>query len=190
MSNASNQAAVAAVLVPLWLFALGVLWKSSHLRGDVGARWSSRVGLAVASLTERAANALLVLNDTIASRLGGLSEPFDPWTLVTDPSELVEATSCFQTALKDRDRLRRWHGSQVRAAPYAIALSTMLVLVTALQSLYLLRTFGRASSAGFRWALITMWIVLGVGGFALGARYIYLEQRISGAELRSKKDRE
>lgn len=100
-----DQFTILTFAVVLLLPALGVAWKAASWRGDTFYKWSERVDVAHAGLTQRAKTELAALQDEIVDVLTGAPEvPAEIWT---NPDPLVASVNRCAVLLRARDRLHR-----------------------------------------------------------------------------------
>jgi hypothetical protein len=86
--SAGDQAQVLGVGVAgLLAFGAG-LWRSASLRGDISARWSARVQLAVAALDEKTIRQLEAVRAEVDAVLP--EGEFDPTGVIADPAPLSQ----------------------------------------------------------------------------------------------------
>ena len=168
------------------------LWKAGSLRGDTNEKWRDRVDLAIAALSERAVAQLRILrrsiNDVLGPEFQGVEEKFDPLTVVVDPSKFSEPVGKFQHCIQVRNKLRRRFRALLRLGT-ALIISTGLYLLGLITSTLYFGKFTKYTDN--RWIGVTgsVLFLLGVLGMAsVLVVYIYLQQRLSSAEILSEEE--
>lgn len=155
----------------------GATFKAASLRGDINAKWSSKVAIAVTALDEKALKALRDLRDEIDQ---ALPKTFEPAEMTLDPAPLsdrVEETSRYHRA---RQRMER-NLKRCRGLGRALVAGLILLMVGVL--LLTLHYSQLAESD------LTFWAGVLIGGFAVaeigssGIAYIVLEDRLTSDEI-------
>jgi len=166
----------AACIVP----ALGLLWKSSSLRGDVFAKWAERVDIAYAGLSERAVLLLRQLQNDIDSLLGDPETNFIPDLVVEDPGPLVKVTRKFDRIICARRKLRRRFNLMVwscACAPFLVGVFIVGAGLAVLDYAKFVTSFHFGPIG-----IIGCAVTLAVGGIVVAA-YSYLNWRLTSAEI-------
>src|SRR6266508_1565893 len=101
-----DQFRVLTFAVVLLLPALGVAWKAASWRGDTFKKWSDRVDIAHAGLTQRVTDELVDLRDALTDLLGG-GTSFSPAETIIAPDPLVASANRCANLLRARDKLQR-----------------------------------------------------------------------------------
>lgn len=165
----------------LGVAGVGALYHAAGLRGNFSEKWSTRVGLAEAALAERATNEALGLQEEISE----LISTSPPRLATVDPSPLAHGTSEFQKTLIIGNRLPRYLRWLLRLCPAAIA--TAAAFLIAVVGLFLNHDEIVHSEVLRIGGLILGGLALLSGAILLCA-YIYLDQALSGAEIRSQEE--
>ncbi len=170
----------APLLVTLFIFGGGVLWRAGSLTADIVKDWGPRVEDARTGLNDRATQELLTLQSEIGSLLGVGSSQAVPLGSVADPGVLASRTHDFQAALGARSKLDRYYSALRRIGPALTVAATIFLI-------------GWAGVAGNETDLISSELLCVVGisimagsvvvGLALTFIYGFLNQRLAGAEL-------
>lgn len=118
-SGEPNQLGILGLAAVLFLAALPALWKAAGLRGDTNKKWSERVEVAHAGLSERATSELLQLQNEIGTALGGATG-FTPAQVWIDPDPLVKRANKCADLLRVRDKLHDRFRRHRRLGPILI----------------------------------------------------------------------
>ncbi len=116
------------VAVACLLPALGAGWRAASLRGDTFNKWSERVDVTHAGLTERAKSELLALQTEIGRVLGGAGGEFSPAEVIADPAPLVAAANRCADVLRARDKLRTRFRRHRRLGPFLLGIVAVYVV--------------------------------------------------------------
>lgn len=100
-----DHLAALGIAVACLLPAIPAGWKAAGLRGDTFNKWSERVEIAHAGLTERAKDELIDLQTDIGTALGGPGLTFSPAEVIADPAPLVAGAKRCADILRARDKL-------------------------------------------------------------------------------------
>lgn len=172
----------AACMVP----ALGLLWKTCSLRGDVFAKWAERVDIAYAGLSEHAVLLLRQLKNDIDSLLGDPEANFIPDLVVGDPGPLVKITRKFDRIICARRKLRRRFNLMVWSCACAPFLVGVFIVGAGLAVLNYAKFV-----TNFRFGPIGLTgcaVALALGGVVV-VMYSYLNWRLTSAEIWAYPDR-
>lgn len=165
----------------LGIAGVGALYQAAGLRGNLSEKWSTRVGLAEAALAERATTEALRLQEETSE----LISTSPPRLATVDPSPLARRAAEFQKTLVMGKRLPghlRW---LLRLCPAAIATAATFLLAVIV--LFLNHDEIVDSEILRIGGLVLGGLALLSGTILLGA-YIYLDQALSGAEIRSQEE--
>jgi hypothetical protein len=162
----------------LGVAGVGALYHAAGLRGNFSEKWSTRVDLAEAALAERATTEALRLQEEIA----GLISTSPPRLATVDPSPLAKRAAEFQKTLIVGNRLPSYLRWLLRLCPIAIA--TAVAFLLAVIALFFNHDEIISSEILRIGGLVLGGLSLLSGAILLGA-YIYLDQALSGAEIRS-----
>jgi hypothetical protein len=104
-----EQAEIIGVGAVFILAFSGGIWRVATLRGDVGARWSERVGLAVAALDAKTFSRLEQLRgevDELLPKDEFGNDVFDPAQAIADPTSLSESAAEAVKLQRSRNRMK------------------------------------------------------------------------------------
>lgn len=155
----------------------GATFQAASLRGDINAKWSSKVAVAVTALDEKALKALRDLRDEI-DRV--LPKTFDPAEMTLNPAPLsdrVEETTRYHRA---RQRMER-NLARCRGLGRALVAGLLLLMIAVL---LLTLHYSELVDGGF-----TFWAGVITGGIAIaeivgsGVAYIVLQDRLASDEI-------
>lgn len=175
--------ALYAVIVALLAPGGAALWKTASLRGDIFENWNDRVDVTFAGLSERAGRELLTLQQEINELLvAGADGDFDPVKLVVDPSVLSARVNRFQHLIVVRSKLRRRFRRLLGLGPIMVTIAIIYLIGVLLETAYLIELVHIlwVSRTGIILAFASL-----VAGTIATADYIYLQQRLSSAEILS-----
>jgi hypothetical protein len=165
----------------LGVAGVAALYRAATMRGDLSEQWSTRVEVAEAGLADRATTEALKLQDEIADLIG--SEP--PRLATVDPAPLAHRAADFQKTLIIGNRLPMYFQWLLRLGPAAIGIAAAFLLALA-------AVFLDNAEIVMSELLRVGGIVLGIAAVVLGlilfAAFIFLNQRLSGAEIRSSEE--
>lgn len=157
------------------------LWKAASLRGDLGKDWKPRIGTAEAGLAERATAEALLMQQEIATLLGSGAGQI-PRLATVDPTPLAQRAGDLQETLRVGVRLPADFKWFLRLGPLMIGTAVTFLIGLA-------ATFLDSSELVQSTGLRTAGVVIGAAAFLVGilllAGYVVLNQRLSGAEIRS-----
>lgn len=110
-SGAVAAADAVQLNVLYWAIAIALvvvtgLFRAIGMRGRLNQEWGARVAVIEAGLDEQAVQELRRLRAKIDDLLGGIGQPFDPLSVVVNPSDLLEPVRRFERLLKARRRAR------------------------------------------------------------------------------------
>jgi hypothetical protein len=174
----SDHLGLLAVAIACLIPALPAGWKAASLRGDIFNKWSERVDLAHAGLTERIKDELLSLQAEIDRALGGAGADL-PAQVVADPGPLVASANRCAELLHTRDRLRGRFRRHRRMGPILIGVVVIYVVG------WVLATAHYTDIVRSKWVGITG---LAIAGTAIGLAiivflaYAYFESKLAIAE--------
>jgi hypothetical protein len=166
----------------LALPAIAGAWKGAGLRGEMFAKWSSRVDVAHAGLNKLATSEVIALQDDLSNVFGGTNDATNrPPAAVSVPADrFIERTRRCTDLLRTRDRLRR------RFARYCLLGRTPVPIVCAYGAGVLIGTLHYTMVIGGHWSKT---LALGLGGtgtvcaLLFFSLYAYYESRLSAAEV-------
>jgi hypothetical protein len=161
--------------------ALPAAWKSASLRGDAYQKWSSRVDLAFAALTDRAIEKLEDLRDE-TGRLLSENEGFTPEQYVVDPAPLAKTATDFNQLLRYRARLRPNLRGLLNVMNSALAICVVYAVGVLIATL---RFSNLAGPSWFEGVGVIVAVIAATASLLLLATYAYLEHRLTRAEIRS-----
>jgi len=168
----------------LGVAGVAALYRAATMRGDLSEQWSTRVEVAEAGLADRATTEALRLQDEIADLIGsGSSSP--PRLATVDPTPLAHRAADFQKTLITGNRLPMYFRWLLRLGPAAIGIAAAFLV--ALAAVFLDNS-ELVMSALLRIGGIVLGITTVVLGLVLFAAFIFLNQRLSGAEIRSSEE--
>jgi hypothetical protein len=170
----------AALLVPLFLFGFGALWRSSTLKADVVKNWGTRVDDAEVALDDRATRLLLVLQEEIGSVLGIGSSKSLPIGAVADPSVLADRADDFRRTLKRRRRLTFDYRFMRLLGPGLIVVSSVFLVGWALVAA---NDTELARGEGLRISGVVLLSITAGLGVLLALVYALLNNRLANAEV-------
>ncbi|MBV9193882.1 MAG: hypothetical protein JO168_07020 [Solirubrobacterales bacterium] len=179
-SAAPDPAAVVGVGLAVILALGAALWKAGNLRGEVNRAWAQRVDAVTTALTDRALDELQALRRETDRLLGDPDAENPPLLASVDPAPLVRRAEAVARYAQTRDRLDGYFRRLLRLAPLLIPTLIVLILSTALLTLYYSKI---EHFADFRLAGLITLVGGGVVGVILFALYLIAEHRLSGAEL-------
>ncbi len=172
------------VFAVLAVSGLTALWKAASLRGDLGKDWTPRVDTAEAGLAERATAEALVMQQEISEMIGSGAGQI-PRLATVDPAPLAKRAGELQKTLRVGARIPndfRWF---LRLGPLMIVASVVFLIglaaVFADSSAILISTPMRAGG-------LILDVAALLAGLVLMIAYVVLNQRLSGAELRSREE--
>lgn len=168
----------------LGVAGVAALFRAATMRGDLSERWTTRVEVAEAGLAERATNEALMLQDEIAGLIGaGSSSP--PLLATVDPNPLAHRAADFQKTLIVGNRLPAYFRWLLRLGPAAIVIASFFILSLAA---VFLNNSELIESGLLRVGGIVLGITAVFFGLLLFAAFIFLNQKLSGAEIRSSEE--
>jgi hypothetical protein len=174
---------VLALGTGILLALLGALWKACGLQGDLNYKWKDRIGLAEDGLGTKAGRALIHLNDQVSELLlANEGERFNPRKLLAEPAQLRASVDRFLYLLNVRSKLvKRFHllllvGPILRGGLVLGVLSTLAFFSESGHVVKLKFLYPTALALG-----CPACAAVGAGFFL----YMYLEQRLSKAEILS-----
>jgi hypothetical protein len=167
------------VAVACLLPALGAGWRAASLRGDTFNKWSERVDLAHAGLTERAKDELLSLQDEIGRVLGGAGGEFSPAEVIADPAPLVAAANRCADVLRARDNLRTRFRRHRRLGPLLLGIVAVYVIGWTIATLHYTDVVHPTVVGVIGIVIGGVAVLAGIAVFVLYATY---EARLSRAE--------
>jgi hypothetical protein len=165
----------------LAISGLGALWKAASLRGDLGKDWTPRIRTAEAGLAERATAEALAMQQEISNLIGSGAGQI-PRLATVDPSPLAERAGDLQKTLRVGVRVPNDFKWFMRLGPLMIGAAVVFLIGLAaafLDSSELLK------STVLRTGGVLLGGTAGVFGLLLITAYVLLNQRLSGAEIRS-----
>lgn len=180
-SGGPDQFTILTFAVLLLLPALGVAWKAASWRGDTFKKWSDRVDVAHAGLSERVKTELVALQDEITDVL--LGDPEVPAEVWIDPDPLVASVNRCAVLLRTRDRLRGRFLRYRQLGPILLPTALAYILGWLAATLYFTEVVHES------WMKLAGFIV---GGFAIVAAiaifccHVYFESKLTEADELSK----
>ena len=159
------------------------LYQAATMRGDISEKWSQRVELAEAGLANRATIEALKLQDEIAGLIGTGGSP--PLLATVDPNPLAHRASDFQKTLLAGNRLPGNYRWLLRLGPIAVVIATVFLVAVAAT---FLDDSEMVSSGVLRIGGIVLGLVAVASGLVLFGAIVVLNQRLSGAEIRSQEE--
>lgn len=172
------------VFAVLAVSGLTALWKAASLRGDLGKDWTPRVDTAEAGLAERATAEALIMQQEISEMIGSGAGQI-PRLATVDPAPLAKRAGELQKTLRAGARIPNDFKWFLRLGPLMIIASVIflvgLAAVFADSSAILKSTPMRAGG-------LILGITALLAGLVLMVAYVVLNQRLSGAELRSREE--
>lgn len=180
----SGQSTNLVIVVTCLLPAIAAGWKASSLRGDVGARWSSRVDIVHAGLHDLAVTELTSLQVEIGQMLGGVADAFSPAVVWADPGPIVESANRCADILRTRDRLRARLDRHRRNASFLIPIVAAYVVGLVAVALPVTRLLPWKWTRWHQEKVAGLWIcgVAIVAALAVYGVYTYYESKLSAAE--------
>lgn len=159
---------------------VAAFFQAASMRGDLAQKWKTRVDLMEAGLTNRATNEALALQDEIGDRIGSAgSSP--PQLATADPAPLARRAADLQKTLVMIDRLPTYFIWLLRLGNFAIAICSAFLI--ALAAVFLDNAEILGSDLLRLGGLFLGALAVGLG-LLLFILYAFLNQRLSGAELR------
>lgn len=166
----------------LAIAGVGALWKAASLRGDLGNDWTPRVDTAEAGLAERATGEALAMQREIAEMIGSGSGAL-PRLATVDPTPLAERAGELQKTLVVGARVPNDFKWFLRLGPLMVTAAIAFLLGLA-------AVFADSSELLISTPLRIAGVIAGAASLALGLMlllaYVLLNQRLSGAEIRSR----
>ncbi len=157
----------------------GGAWKLATLRSDLISDYRPRLTLAQARLDEQAFNGLQRLAVRVSETLGGLDAAFDPLTVVSHPTEMLDSIVELRRILRARQRLPKY-------LRWLVALGAVLPILLGGACLALFPTFAYFSGA---WhdrtvGIVALYVVAILLGAAIitGAAHVLLHNLFGGIE--------
>ena len=186
-SSSSDHVGVLVLSVACFVPVLPAAWKAASLRGDIFNKWSERVDVAHAGLSERANAELLELQSQIAESVGGGSEgAFTPAEVWLDPDPFIGRANRCATLLRARDKLRRRFRRHRQLGPTLIPLIVVYVAGWLLATLYFTEVLAERWE---KWLGFTLGGVAASGGLIVFGLYAYYESKLTAAEEMAAGDR-
>jgi hypothetical protein len=172
----------AEVFAVLAVAGFGALWKAASLRGDLGNDWTPRVETAEAGLADRATGEALAMQREITEMIGSGSGKL-PRLATVDPRPLAERAGELQKTLIVGARVPSDFKWFLRLGPLSIIAAIVFLLGLA-------AVFADSSELVVVASLRIAGLILGGASFCSGLvlilAYVVLNQRLSGAEIRSR----
>jgi hypothetical protein len=166
----------------LAISGVGALWKAASLRGDLGKDWTPRVEDAEVGLADRATREALCLQDEITELIGSGASSL-PRLATVDPAPLAHRAGEFQRTLTVGARVPRDFRWFLRLGPFMIVVATAFLLGLAA---VFVNSSELLSSDPLKIAGLALDGAAVFSGLILIVAYVLLNQRLSGAEMRSK----
>jgi hypothetical protein len=169
------------VFAVLAVAGVGALWKAASLRADLGKDWTSRVATAEAGLADRATSEALSMQRQITEMIGSGSGKL-PRLATVDATPLAGQAGELQKTLQIGARVPRDLKWCLRLGPLmtAAAITFLLGLGAVFLDSSELLTSGPLRIVGLVFEAAAL-----LSGLVLIAAYVILNQRLSGAEIRS-----
>lgn len=171
----------AEVFAALAIAGVAALWRAASLRGDMRKDWSSRVEDAEIGLADRATSELLAMQREIAGLMGSGSSLL-PRLATVDPAQLATRIGDFQKTLSVASRLASDFRWLLRIGPLLIVASAAFLL--GLGGLFADNS-ELASSESLRIGRLAVGGIGVVLGLAALVAWVFIHQRLSGAEMRA-----
>jgi hypothetical protein len=178
MLDASGQATVIGVGSAAMLVLSGGAWRAASFRGDMNRRWSRRVDFTIAALDEKTVSELEALRDDVNTLLP--TARFNPSEAIVDPSPLARRAGLAAKLHRVRERMTSDFRWLLRLGPVLISALAIFDAAVAGATVFY--------SQIWHWHLLKLiallGLALGAGGLlTAGAAYVFLQHRLSGAEL-------
>lgn len=166
----------AAVIIP----ALLILFKAIAFRGDLHQKWSQRIDLCSAGLAELADRRIKILRSESIRIVGDPNEQFDPAYVVSEPVRLMAYVTDFQRAIKTRQKLHRWHKTNLRYASFAPYATSIYIFGAVLLTLYYTGLTGLTIIKILGFSLVVASLI---GGAVVSGVHFYCDRRLVTAEM-------
>lgn len=170
------------VFAVLAVAGVGALWKAASLRGDLGKDWTPRANTAEAGLAERATAEALLMQQEISELIGSGAGQI-PRLATVNPAPLAQRAGDLQKTLRVGARIPDDFKWLLRLGPLMISAAVAFLIGLAAvfldSSLLLHSTFLRTAG-------ISVGVAAVLFGLLLIVAYVLLNQRLSGAEMRSR----
>ena len=182
MSARHVDVAILSVGVAMELALVGALWRLATLKASVVRDWAQRVTVAEAGLETKAIDELKLMQDEIVDLLAPLGAPSES---VADPGTLALAVRRYVTLMDARDKIRRHFHRLVQVGPVMMSLLIPGAVANAVAFTYF-AGLTRARALGYA----ATWLGLGCATVlvAVFAAYVYLQDKLAGAELLATED--
>jgi hypothetical protein len=172
-----SQAAIIGVGAAVLLAVGAGIFRYAGFRGDMNQRWSGRVDYTVAALEEKTIRGLELLRGEINEIL---PEVFDPKEAIADPAPLVGRAEMCAKAYRARDRMERDFAWLLKLDLVLLGGLIAFAIATAAVTVYY------AELVHWTWLRLAGLSLLAVSTMALiaaGGEYVWLQRRLSGAEI-------